>query len=63
LVAFVEANEAAPLAYSIYFDEPGTRMTVVQIHPSTESLEFHMKVAGPVFRRFTDMVNLSRMDF
>jgi hypothetical protein len=28
---FVEANEAEPIAYSIYIDEDGSRMTVMQI--------------------------------
>ena len=41
LVAFVEANEVEPLAYDIYFDEAGTQMTVVQIHPDSASLERH----------------------
>jgi quinol monooxygenase YgiN len=61
LVDFVEANEPEPLAYNIYFDEEGTTMTVVQAHPSSESFERHMEVAGPVFRRFTDLVTLWRV--
>jgi hypothetical protein len=61
LVAFVEAN-AEPLAYNIYFDEAGTHMTVVQIHSRSESLEHHLTVAGPVFRKFTDLVTLQRVD-
>jgi quinol monooxygenase YgiN len=63
LVEFVEANEADPIAYNVYFDEDGTRMTVVQIHPSSASMEFHMKVAGPVFQKFTELLTLSRVDF
>jgi quinol monooxygenase YgiN len=63
LVEFVEANEADPIAYNIYFDEDGTRMTVVQIHPSSASMEFHMDVAGSVFAKFTELVKLSRVDF
>jgi hypothetical protein len=63
LVSFVEANEAEPLAYNIYVDESGRRMTVVQVHSGSESMEFHMEVAGPVFRKFTDLVTLSRVDF
>lgn len=63
LVEFVDANEAEPIAYNIYFDAGGTRMTVVQIHPSSASMEFHMKVAGPVFRKFTELLKLSRVDF
>jgi quinol monooxygenase YgiN len=62
LVAFVEANETGPLAYDIYFDEAGTRMTVVQIHSRSQSLEHHLTVAGPVFRRFADLVTLERVD-
>ena len=62
LVAFVEENEAEPLAYDIYFDEAGTQMTVVQIHPDSASLERHLTVAGPEFRRFADLLTLSRVD-
>lgn len=62
LVAFVEANEAEPLAYDIYFDEAGTQMTVVQIHPDSASLERHLTMAGPVFRRFVHLLSLGRVD-
>jgi hypothetical protein len=61
LVAFVEAN-AEPLAYSIYLDEADMQMTVVQIHSRSETLEHHLTVAGPVFRRFADLVTLQRVD-
>jgi hypothetical protein len=63
LVEFVEANEAEPIAYSIYIDEDGSRMTVMQIHPSSASMELHMGLAGPIFRKFTELVVLSRVDF
>jgi hypothetical protein len=63
LADFVERNEAAPLAYHIYFDEDGTRMTVLQIHPDSESMELHMNVAAPLFVGFTELVDLSRVDF
>ena len=62
LVAFVEANEAEPVAYNIYFDEAGTQMTVAQIHPCPESLERHLTLAGPVFRKFADLLTLVRVD-
>jgi hypothetical protein len=63
LVEFVEASEAEPIAYNVYFNEDGTRMTVVQVHPNSASMEFHMKAAGPLFRKFTDLLKLSRVDF
>ena len=61
LVAFVEANEAEPLAYDIYFDE-ASAWTVVQIHPDSASLERHLTVAGPVFRKFADLLTLVNVD-
>jgi hypothetical protein len=63
LVAFVEANEAEPIAYSVYFDDSGTRMTVAQIHPSSESMERHLEVAGPLFRPLGRLLKLTRVDF
>lgn len=62
LVAFVEANEVEPLAYDIYFDEAGAQMTVVQIHPDSASLERHLTIAGPAFRKFADLLALARVD-
>jgi hypothetical protein len=63
LAEFVEANEPDPIAYNIYFDEARTHMTVVQIHPSSASMELHMKLAGPIFRKAAGLVSLSRVDF
>lgn len=62
LVEFVEANEPRPIVYSVYLMESGTSMTVVQVHPDSASMEFHLKVAGPAFARFVDLIKLSTMD-
>jgi hypothetical protein len=62
LVDFVESNEPQLLAYNVYFSEDGTRMTVVHMHPDAASLEFHMEVARPVFRRFAGLVTLSSIN-
>jgi quinol monooxygenase YgiN len=59
LVDFVEANEPRIIAYNVYLSDDGTRMTVVHVHPDSESMEYHMEVAGPVFRRFVELVTLS----
>ena len=32
---------------------------MVHAHPDSESLEYRMEVAGPVFRRFVELVTLS----
>jgi hypothetical protein len=62
LVGFVESNEPRPLAYNVYLNEGGTRMTVVQVHPDSASMEFHMEVVGSAFPTFADLIELSTMD-
>jgi quinol monooxygenase YgiN len=54
LVEFVEANEPQLIAYSVYLSDDGRQMTVVHVHTDSASLEYHMEVAGPAFRRFAD---------
>lgn len=62
LVEFVRSNEPRPIAYEIYFDEAGSRMTVVQVHPDSASMEHHMTVAGPAFAGFAELITLSTLD-
>jgi quinol monooxygenase YgiN len=62
LAALVEANEPQLGAYRVYFTEDGTRMTVIHMHADSASLELHMKVAGPAFPRFVDLVRLLTID-
>jgi hypothetical protein len=59
LVDFVEAKEPRLIAYNVYFSEDGKRMTVVSVHPDSASLEYHLEVAGPLFRQFVDLVTLT----
>lgn len=62
LAGFVEANEVDPIAYHVYFSTDGRRMTVVQIHPDSASMEHHMELAGPIFARFAHLVELQTVD-
>ena len=62
LVEFVRSNEPRPIAYEVYVDEAGSRMTVVQVHPDSASMEYHMTVAGPAFAGFAELVTLSTLD-
>jgi hypothetical protein len=62
MAAFVEANEADPISYQVYFSDEGRRMTVVQVHPNSASMERHMEVAGPIFARFGDLLELRTVD-
>jgi hypothetical protein len=62
LAEFVETNEIEPITYQVYFSADGRRMTVLQIHPDSASMEHHMDVAGPIFARFADLLELRTVD-
>jgi hypothetical protein len=59
LVEFIDAHEPQILAYNVYLSDDGSEMTVVHMHADAASLEYHLDVAGPEFRRFADLITLS----
>jgi hypothetical protein len=59
LADFIEGNEPQLIAYNVYFSDDGSTMTVVHLHADAASLDYHLEVAGPAFRRFVDLVTLS----
>jgi quinol monooxygenase YgiN len=62
LVEFVEAHEPQLIAYGFYLNEEDGRLTVVAIHPDSESLEFHLETAGPAFRKFIELIKLRTIE-
>jgi hypothetical protein len=62
LVDFVQENEERPLIYQMYLDEDAKLMTVVQAYPDSESLDVHMRAAGPVFAKFAENLRMISMD-
>src|SRR5262245_20458689 len=62
LAGFVEANEPRPLSYQMFLDPDETSMTVIQVHPDSASMEFHMQAAAELFPRFAGLLSLSRID-
>lgn len=62
LAELVETQEPQLIAYGFYFNERRTGMTVVAIHPDSASMEFHLEIAGPAFRRFSEFVELRTID-
>ena len=62
MAAFVESNEPRPIPYNVYLNQDRTRMTVVQVHPDSASMEHHMKVAAPTFAKFEGLIRLAAMD-
>lgn len=54
LVKVVEENEPRLIAFNVYFDEEGTTVAIVQVHPDPASMETHMKV---IAEHLTDAFN------
>lgn len=62
LAAFVEANVPQLISYGFFLDDDQRQMTVVAVHPDSASLEFHMDVGSAEFRKFADLIDLSRIE-
>ncbi len=62
LAAFVEANVPQLISYGFFLDAARTQMTVVAVHPDSASLEFHMDVGGAEFRKFAELIDLTRIE-
>lgn len=58
LAEFVEVNVPEVLAYDVYLSDDGSEMTVVHVHADSSSLEKHLEIGGPAFRRLADLVTL-----
>lgn len=44
LVEFVESNEPRILGFNCYLNEEGTEVSIVQVHPDADSMQFHMQL-------------------
>jgi hypothetical protein len=42
--SWIEEKEPRLIAFHAYFDEEGSKASVVQVHPDSESMELHMQV-------------------
>lgn len=62
LTAFVDENVPQLISYGFFLDEDRTQMTVVAVHPDSASLEFHLDVGSAEFRKFANLIELSRID-
>jgi hypothetical protein len=62
LVEFIAAKEPQLLAYDVYLNEEGTRMTVIHLNRDSASLEYHLEVGAPAFRKLADLITLRSID-
>jgi hypothetical protein len=62
LARFVEANVPQLISYAFFLDPDREQMTVVAVHPDSASLEFHIDKGAAEFRKFADLIRLSRIE-
>jgi quinol monooxygenase YgiN len=58
LVEFVEQREPQLLSYGFHIDPGSSTMTVVAVHPDRASLQIHLDVGGPEFRKVGEFIEL-----
>jgi hypothetical protein len=58
LAAFIEENVPGVLAYNVYLSDDHSMMTVVHVHADPMSLDEHLELGAPAFRKFADMLTL-----
>jgi quinol monooxygenase YgiN len=54
---FVEANEPRMIAFHMYLDEEGRSCSVVQVHPDSTSMEFHMQLLAEHMAGAMDLID------
>ena len=59
LVDFVETNEPRVIAFNAYLDRDGTTVSIIQVHPDSASMEFHMQVNAKHFATSFDWLDAS----
>jgi quinol monooxygenase YgiN len=59
LVDFVETNEPRMIAFHVYLDQDGNMLSIVQVHPDSASMEFHMQVNAKHFATAFDWLDTS----
>lgn len=57
LVDFVETNHPRMIAFHIYLDAAGEKLTVVQVHPDAASMELHMQINAKHFATAFDYLD------
>jgi len=62
LVAFVDAHQPQMATYGFYLDEDADRMTVVSVHPNSASLERHVDIGGPEFKKLGPFLTLREIE-
>ena len=57
LVDFVETNEPRMIAFHCFLDEEGSKLTVLQVHPDSASMELHLQINAKHFATAFDYLD------
>jgi hypothetical protein len=61
LTEFVREREPQLLFYGFEIDEPTATMRVIAVHPDAASLELHLAIGGPEFRKVGAYIDLQEI--
>ncbi len=62
LTAFVREREPQLLFYAFEIDETTSTFRVIAVHPDSASLELHLGIGGPEFRKVGAFIDLQQID-
>jgi hypothetical protein len=62
LVAFVGTHQPQMTTYAVYLDEDASEMTVVSVHPDSASLERHVEIGAPEFKKLAPYLTLREIE-
>ena len=62
VVESIKTKEPRIIFYNAYINEEGTQLTVLQAHPDSASVEFHIEVTEPAFTKMAKCITLSSLD-
>lgn len=61
-MGFVDSHQPQMATYGFYLDEDAQQMTVVSVHPDSASLERHMDIGGPEFKKLAPFLTLREIE-
>ena len=62
VVAFVDGHQPQMAAYGFYLDEDAHQMTVVSVHLDSASLERHVDIDAPEFKKLAPFLTLREIE-
>jgi hypothetical protein len=62
LVDFVDRHQPQMVTYGFYLDEEALTMAVVSVHPNSKSLERHVEIGAPEFKKLAPFLSLREIE-